>query len=80
MEKPKINQILEVLSDGGKIDYAPLSGGIILLNNTGKRSSINIDITTFLQLQDQDRIEHTGEMRQGHNIFHGRVNFYKLKT
>ena len=74
---PKDEQIIGVLDNGGVICYAPISGGIILLDKEGESASAVIGIMDFLRLREEDKIKHTGSMSQGHHIFHGRVDFYK---
>ncbi len=77
--EPAMIEVLDVLSAGGVICYAPISGGLMLLNKAGKATEVQPSMTDFLKFRQEGAIVHTGTMGQGHHIFHGRVDFYKIK-
>ncbi len=72
--------VMTVLEDGGSIHYAPVSGGMILLTHEGEQAPVQPSMLDFIDAKSDGIITKTGEMGQGHNIFHGRVLFYKLAT
>ncbi len=69
--------VLEAIMAGATICYAPVSGGLILLKKGGERAEVQPTMEEFLEFRSQNKIKHVGTMRQGHHIFHGRVDFYK---
>lgn len=75
--KDNTEAVLEVLEGGGTLDVAPIAGGMILLDKEGKKSKTQPNVKTFLELQNKEKIEHTGTMRQGHFLFRGKVDSYK---
>lgn len=72
--------IHSVLLDGGRIIQAPLqAGAIMLLTKEGKPSDTKITVEDFLLLQELNQIELSSSVRQGHSIFHGRVDTFKIR-
>lgn len=71
--------IADVLDTGGIIYYAPISGGILLVNKDGEKAEIQPTIAEFIELRENGQIERTNSMRQSHHIFHGQVDFYERK-
>jgi len=71
--------VLDALSAGATICYAPISGGLILLlkGERDYRPEVQPTMQEFLELQTGGKIKHVDMMSQGHHIFHGRVDFYK---
>ncbi len=72
--------VLDALVAGATICYAPVSGGLVLLLK-GERDWKKENQPTmqeFLDLRNESKIKHVDTMSQGHHIFHGRVDFYKI--
>ena len=73
-----MGEILEVLKSGGHIWYAPINGGLLLMASSMVRSKTKITTSDFLTLRDKGVIEFKSFMRQGHFLFHGRVDLYEM--
>ena len=71
-------KILELLVDGNRIAYSPISGYALIITDYDKQKSEAVDVKTFIQLRAAGYIKHEGSMRQGHPIFHGGVDFYGI--
>ena len=77
MENNPIQVVLDVLQAGGVLCYAPVNGGLVLLDDKGEIAPVRFDMMDFVNMKRAGLVEHTGHMSQGHHILHGRVNFYK---
>lgn len=79
-DEPEVKQVLEVLVGGGRCDYAPVFGGIMLLDNESKPIGTGVNVSTFLELGSEGLIEHKSSIRQGHNIFprNVRIDTYEI--
>lgn len=73
-----MDDIIKVLLNGGHIWYAPIKGGIMLMEDDMVQSDVKITIKDFLCLRGQNVIEFKSFMRQGHFLFRGRADLYEL--
>ncbi len=72
--------IQDVLSRGGSIHYAPVQGGMLILDEAGDRVDCPLSMADFLRLQDEGVVALSSTMRQGHGFFHGQVNIYSTPS
>lgn len=72
--------IIQCLKNGCYICYAPVSGGLAMLGTDHKMvdKEFQPSMQEFLKLRGDNIIQYKSSMTQGHHIFHGRVDFYKL--
>lgn len=56
---------LELLANKASCHYAPVFGGVMLVDAKGKRVGNYLDIGTFLELQQKGLIDISSSMRQG---------------
>ena len=80
LDQEDIEKILEVLSNGGNIAEALISGSVILTTGDENRSDVKFNYQTFQHLKEQGVIECVDTMRQGHFFYHGQVRIYKIPT
>ena len=75
---------LASIADGGSLDYAPVSGGIIGLDSHGERIQEGADIVTFLALREKGFIDMSDNDTNYHwhpifsPSFRSPVNIYKI--
>lgn len=70
------DQIVEKLRQGYVMEYASVTGGQCLYD--GDRHVINLEFLEFDTARQDPRVRMLGTQRQGHPIFHGRVDHYSL--
>ncbi len=74
---PEIEALI-AMSVGHKFHYASISGGLALVDKELNRHKGGVDMGTFLDLRRRGFIDLVDTMRQGHPIFHGRVDMYAI--
>ena len=74
-----MQDVLDVLSKGGRIWYEYFTGGLLLMDSGDamRRSDTKLNTSMFLDLRQQGYIEKTGSMRQGHVFFRGPCDRYE---
>ena len=79
-ELSKLNpEVLKLLQNGSTIDYAGVSEGLVVTNENGiPQLDVKLDMQIFFELQGSEKIVLKGTVRQGHPLFHGRVDSYGL--
>ena len=71
--------VLDILKAGGTICYAPVSGGLVLIDHKGEMPAmVRLSMAYFINLRSNGLVELTDHMDQGHHILHGKVDFYKI--
>lgn len=71
--------IIEALKNRCYICYAPVSGGVAMLNPEHRmvEKELQPTIEEFLKMRGDNTIQYKSSMMQGHHIFYGRVDFYQ---
>lgn len=69
------NEIIAKLNNGFTIYYAPIIGSVVIMDD---RKYEPVEMTTFLSLRSNGKIYLAKTMRQGHSLYRGLVNCYKL--
>jgi len=70
------SEVLEKLRNGYSLDYAPVTGGVVLIKYGAP--ALYPDISIFLELRKERSIDLYSTMNQGHTVFHGRVDRYSI--
>jgi len=68
--------VIQLLHEGWHIVYCPVGGGVIMCR--GQFETERLSIQTFLDLREAKVIYHSYTLGQGHHIFHGGVDTYRL--
>ena len=68
-------EVVAKLKNGYHCCYAPISGGVVIVKG---EHYAPIDTQVFLDLRASGTIRHIRTTKQGHEIFRGQVDIYKL--
>lgn len=71
-------EVMDILRNGGVIYYAPATAGGIALHLHGERTAVQPTLDEFLSLQGAFQIDVASSVTQGHSVFHGHVDAYRL--
>ena len=74
------NEVIELLKRGWTIDYAPITGGILLIGSQRLEESQSMDVSIFLNMRSSGTIKRLRQMKGTHPLFRGLVDVYGLDT
>ena len=77
IDDKNLKPALEILVNGGRYDEGFLSGGYMLFDNKDKYIK-GKEYLAFLDLKLEGLIEYKTTLNQGHVVFRGRVDSYKI--
>lgn len=70
--------VLKLMADGNKLSQTLISGAAVIIYDYSNQKFESVGHKVVCELRDAGYIKHKGYMRQGHPIFHGRVDFYVI--
>lgn len=74
------NEVINLLNNGWTIDYAPLTGEILLIGNHTLEESKSIEISMFFDMRSNGIIKKLYNVKNTHPRFRGLVDIYGLNT
>jgi len=75
MNKATYEEVLEILSSGGRVHRHLVSGSAIIFPKGGD-SCLGVSPDAFAKLRDEKNIRFDHVMRQGHPVFRGKTEIW----